>query len=243
MDQEALSVLCDPDTRYPLEFDDRHLRNTATGRIFPIRDGIPLFVSTIAGPSLIGHMLYDRLAFAYDFAQGLRRWLTFSPDFRAELVKALGIEPGQRVLEVSVGTGASLPYLPRDIRFFGLDLSWGMLRQCQRNARRWQRQAHLYQGEAERLPFQGEMFDTVFHMCGINAFTYKARAIKEMIWVARPGARIVMIDRARSGSRPAAGEAGSVSGTLADLVPAEMQETRVSSLADGRFFCLSFRKP
>ena len=39
-----------------------------------------------------------------------------------------------------------------------------------------------------------EAFDCVFHIGGINFFTDKVRAIKEMIWVARPGTKIVIVD-------------------------------------------------
>ena len=48
--------------------------------------------------------------------------------------------------------------------------------------------------EAERLPFKVESFDCVFHVGGINFFTDKARAIKEMIWVAKSGTKIVIVD-------------------------------------------------
>ncbi len=39
-----------------------------------------------------------------------------------------------------------------------------------------------------------EAFDCVFHVGGINFFTDKVRAIKEMIWVAKPGTKIVIVD-------------------------------------------------
>ena len=60
MEDHVLSLLCDPDTRYALELTGSSLRNTATGRMYPIRDGIPLFVSTVTGPNLKYQTLYDR---------------------------------------------------------------------------------------------------------------------------------------------------------------------------------------
>jgi ubiquinone/menaquinone biosynthesis C-methylase UbiE len=65
---------------------------------------------------------------------------------------------------------------------------------CRRNLRRWKREAFLCQGEAERLPFRDAIFDVVFHVGGINFFNDRARAIREMIRVARPGTRIVIAD-------------------------------------------------
>ena len=43
-EDDVLSVLCDPDTRYAFELDGNTLRNTATGRVYPIRDGIPIML-------------------------------------------------------------------------------------------------------------------------------------------------------------------------------------------------------
>jgi ubiquinone/menaquinone biosynthesis C-methylase UbiE len=41
------------------------------------------------------------------------------------------------VLEVSVGTGANIPHLRSDSEVFGLDISWGMLKRCQKHLARW----------------------------------------------------------------------------------------------------------
>jgi SAM-dependent methyltransferase len=253
IESDALSVLCDPDTRYPLELDAYHLRNTATGRVFPIRDGIPLFVSTLTGRNLKSQIVYDRFAASFDLAERLRTWLTRAPDFRPEFVSELEITPGARVLEVSVGTGANLRYLPANISFYGVDLSWNMLRKCQRNLKRWQRKGYLFQGEAERLPFRGEVFDCVYHVYGINSFTDKARAIKEMIWVARPGTKIVIVDEIVRASRddlkrnPSASQhpepGREAAGCPIDLVPKEMKEIKARELDDGKLYCLTFRKP
>ena len=251
--EEALSVLCDPDTRYPLELDGNNLRNTATGRIYPIRDGIPLFVSTVTGPNLKYQTLYDRIAPGYDLAEKLYHWIKRKPSYRLEYLSDLEVRPGSRVLEVSVGTGANLRLLPEDIDFYGLDLSWGMLRKCQRNLVRWHRRAHLFQGEAERLPFKVESFDCVFHVGGINFFTDKARAIRETIWVAKSGTKIVIVDETEKAVREnyqktpivrKSFEPGSEKVRCPiDLVPKEMLDIRAREICDGKLYCLTFRKP
>ena len=82
MEDCVLSVLCDPDTRYALEMAGSNLRNTATGRIYPIREGIPLFVSTVTGPNLKYQTLYDRIAPGYDLAERLYHWFTRKPNYR-----------------------------------------------------------------------------------------------------------------------------------------------------------------
>lgn len=253
MESEALSLLCDPDTRYSFELSENTLRNTATGRVYPIREGIPLFVSSLTGPNLKYQAMYDRLAPGYDLAERLYRWVARKPDFRLDYIKELEIAPGARVLEVSVGTGANLPYLPRDIEFYGVDISWGMLRKCRKNLKKWGRTAHLYQAEAGRLPFCAEAFDCVFHVGGINFFTFKERAIREMIWVAKPGTKIVIVDETekvvtenyqRNPATKSYFEPGTENVRCPiDLVPEEMEEIKAREIADGKMYCLSFRKP
>jgi ubiquinone/menaquinone biosynthesis C-methylase UbiE len=248
-----LSLLCDPDTRYSLELAGNNLRNTATGRIYPIRSGIPLFVSTVSGPNLKYQTMYDLIAPGYDLAERLNRWVARKPNYRLECLSELEIAAGARVLEVSVGTGANLRYLPENIDFYGLDLSWGMLRKCQSNLKRWKRSAHLFHGEAERLPFRNAVFDCVFHVGGINLFNDKARAIKEMIWVARPGTKIVIVDETEKAvrkhyQRNRATRKGLEPGSealnyLIDLIPEGMQEIKAREICDGKLYSLTFRKP
>lgn len=175
------------------------------------------------------------------------------PSYRLEFIHELEIGCGARVLEVSVGTGGNLRYLPADMEFLGLDLSWGMLRRCRHNVKSWQRKAQLFQGEAERLPFRDAIFDCVFHVGGINFFSGKVRAIAEMIRVAKPGTKIVIIDETEKVVREMYRKNPATRGyyTVGDeavacpigLVPAEMREIQARQIVEGRMYCLTFRKP
>lgn len=253
MEEHVLSLLCDPDTRYPLETAGNNLRNTATGRIYPLREGIPLFVSTVTGPNLKYQTLYDRIAPGYDLAERLYHWITRKPSYRLEFINELELKPNASVLEVSIGTGANLRYMPMDIDFYGVDLSWGMLRKCQKNLVQWKRHAHLFQAEAERLPFKVETFDCVFHVGGINFFTDKTRAIKEMIWVAKSGTKIVIVDETERAIRQTYQRTPIVRKSFEpgtekvrspiDLVPREMKDIVSREICGGKLYCLTFRKP
>jgi ubiquinone/menaquinone biosynthesis C-methylase UbiE len=253
MKRDVLALLCDPDTRYAFELEGNALRNTATGRVYPIRDGIPLFVSTVTGPNLKYQHLYDRIAPGYDLAERLYRWLMRKPDYRPEFMSELELADGAKVLEVSCGTGANLRYLPENIDYYGIDLSWGMLSKCQKNLARWHRHANLFHAEAERLPFKVEAFDCVFHVGGINFFTDKTRAIREMVWVSKPGTKIVIVDETskvvkENYQRNPATRKYFKKGSEAvrcpiDLVPKEMTEVKAREIADGKLYCLTFRKP
>lgn len=65
------------------------------------------------------HAIYRRLATIYDSAA--RVPLLARP--RARLFTLAGIQPGQRVLVVGVGTGLDLAHLPRGAEVTGIDLS------------------------------------------------------------------------------------------------------------------------
>jgi ubiquinone/menaquinone biosynthesis C-methylase UbiE len=253
LDTETLGLLSDPQTGESLELGSNCLINSKSGRRYPIRDGIAVFLQEVSGPNRKYQTMYDRLAPGYDIAERLYYWISRKPDRRLEFIPELEIPAGGRVLEVSVGTGGNLPFLPKDIEFFGLDLSWGMLRKCSRRVRRWRRDANLFHGEAEQLPFRDAVFDCVYHVGGINFFSDKARAITEMIRVAKPGTKIMIVDETEKVVREQyrenpftrryyAGEDRSASAPI-DLVPAEMRETQARLVSAGNEYCLTFRKP
>lgn len=248
MHPECLSLLCDPETHDPFEFLGNALRNTVTGRVYALREGIPLFVSTLTGPNVRNQIMYDRLASGYDLVERLQRLFGRKPGYRLVYVEELEIAPGARVLEISVGTGANLPYLRPDVEFFGIDLSWGMLHQCARKVRKLGRRAELFECEAERLPFRNAAFDRVFHVGGISFFSDPSAAIREMIRVAKPGTKIVIGDETRRIAPDPVTEEFQQAGSAGmscpvDLVPEEMEDVKAREIESGRFYCLTFRKP
>ncbi len=253
MDEHILSLLCDPETHEALEFQPDALVNVQSGKRYPIRDGIPDFLDKVSGQNEKYQALYDRIAVFYDLSEKLYRWIKHKQDFRRAFIDELEVRSGAHVLEVSVGTGANLRHLPSSISFFGLDLSWGMLRQCRKNLRKWNRAAELFHGEAEHLPFRDDIFDVVFHVGGINFFNDKAGAIQEMIRVARPDTKIVIVDETEKVVKeqyektPLIGKyfkkrAESVTEPTL-LVHGGMREVSCKQIVDGKAYCLTFRKP
>jgi ubiquinone/menaquinone biosynthesis C-methylase UbiE/uncharacterized protein YbaR (Trm112 family) len=253
MEPDSLALLCDPDSHEALEFQPDALVNTRSGKRYPLRDGIPDFAAVVSGDNKKYEELYDRIAFLYDLSEALYRWLKHRQHFRKVFLDELEVRPGLRILEVSVGTGANVPYFPLEAAYFGLDLSWGMLRKCRRNLRKWKRVAELFRGEAEHLPFRDEVFDVVFHVGGINFFNDKAGAIREMIRVARPGTKILIVDETEKvvqkqyEKTPLVGRyykhrAEAVTDP-ANLVPVEMQEVQCKEILGRKAYCLTFRKP
>jgi ubiquinone/menaquinone biosynthesis C-methylase UbiE len=168
----------------------------------------------------------------------------------------LEVKGGDSVLETSVGTGLNFKYLPRGVSLTGIDLSPEMLTRCQTNLRRRGLQGDLFLGNAECLPFADESFDVVFHVGGINFFNDRAKAIREMIRVAKPGSRILIADETEEHVKEMYERGPITSGFFrnrkepvtapVDLVPPEMWETHLELLkpmGKNRFYVLTFRKP
>jgi len=245
---EALSVVSE---------NGREALVSRSGERFPIRSGIPVFIEPdkLSGSNLRFNRLYESIGGFYDDTQKVACALRgIKPSqYLSSYLHWLEIKPGDWVMETSVGTGLNFKYLPRGARLFGLDLSPEMLTNCQANLRRWETDADLFLGNAEDLPFANNSFDVVFHVGGINFFNDRAKAIREMIRVAKPGTRILIADETEEHVKETYERApftrgyfrnrqGPVTAPI-DLVPPEMHEIHLEILRDGRFYALTFRKP
>ena len=220
-----------------------------------IRNGIPDFLQAqdLTGDNGKYNHLYETIGGFYDDTQRVFCALKgFDRDaFFRSYMDRLEVKRGDSVLETSVGTGLNFKYLPDGVQLTGLDLSAEMLAHCQANLRCWGMAADLYRGNAESLPFKDASFDVVFHSGGINFFNDRAKAIREMIRVAKPGSLLLIADETEKHVKGVyekypgelfknRGESVSVP---VELVPAEMQEIHAEILRGGDFYALTFRKP
>jgi phosphatidylethanolamine/phosphatidyl-N-methylethanolamine N-methyltransferase len=138
--------------------------------------------------------VYASLAGVYDIFFGL----ALEPGRRAALER-MALRPGQRLLEVGVGTGLSALLYPPEVKAVGVDLSMPMLEQAQRrlaDARRTS--VALCRTDALRLPFADAGFDVVFAPYVMNAVPDPIGVAREMQRVCRPGGRIVLLNHFRS---------------------------------------------
>jgi len=226
-----------------------------SGERFPFRDGIPVFLepADLTGANLKYNELYELIGGFYDDFQRVVlafRGLDREAWFRTYMDR-LEVKSGEAVLETSVGTGLNFKFLPKGVQLSGLDLSPEMLINCQTNLSRWHLEANLVIANAEALPYADSIFDVVFHIGGINVFNDRAKAIREMIRVAKPGSLLLIADETEKHVK------SFYETTLGayfkrrkqpvtppiDLVPPEMHDINLEELRDGHFYALSFRKP
>ena len=123
-----------------------------------------------------------------------RRWIVASYDLDPARVDL--------VLDLGIGTGVSLNYYPTKGHIVGIDLSNGMLREARKKIReRSLEHASVLQGNALGLPFGSNTFDHVFISHVISVVSDPYQLIREAQRVAKPDARIVVVNHFQSTNR------------------------------------------
>lgn len=137
------------------------------------------------------YAFYSRV---YDFI--FKRW--FFPR-QQYAIQALEISPGQRVLDLGVGTGFSLPLYPQHAQVIGVDLSSKMLREARKKVLR-ERLSHvdLMEMDAAHLAFPDNTFDYVIVAFVISVVPDPLRVLAEIKRVSKPEGQIVIINHFQS---------------------------------------------
>ncbi len=134
--------------------------------------------------------VYDKLSFVYD--------LTFGPTLhpgRLQAIERMNIQPGERVLEVGVGTGINLSLYPREATVTGIDFTASMLEKArERAARKNAAPVRLLQMDAADLKFSDDSFDIVYAAYLISVVPDPVKVALEMRRVCRPGGRIIFLN-------------------------------------------------
>ena len=129
---------------------------------------------------------------------------TFGRLVRTRIGKAItekiDLQPGQIALDVGIGTGGSLEFWPAHRgAVVGVDLSGGMLREAQKKIDDAGRDnVTLGRANALVLPFADGAFDVVFVSHVISVVSDPAACLRECLRVARPGAKVVLVNHFQS---------------------------------------------
>jgi demethylmenaquinone methyltransferase/2-methoxy-6-polyprenyl-1,4-benzoquinol methylase len=143
--------------------------------------------------------LFAAIARRYDLLNDLqsfglhRRW-------KHRVVELARAKPGDRALDLCCGTGdIAFALARRGAETTGLDFSEKMLevaedRKQKAENRKQKQTPQFIQGDAQQIPFPGNSFDIMTVGYGLRNLASWEHGLDEMLRVARPGARLIVLD-------------------------------------------------
>ena len=172
------------------------VRCGACRRVYPVHEGIMEAIGPLSGRNRIVADFYDGPGWAR-FRPWEQAFLVVQGGVRrarTEILRHLiGPDQLQAVgLEVGIGSGENLAYLPSGWTVHGVDIARTQLEACQR--RHPAMAARLAWAEAENLPFPDATFDACWSIGGFNYYRDHEAALREMRRVTRPGGPVVVAD-------------------------------------------------
>lgn len=140
-------------------------------------------------PSQVAAM-FDKVARRYDLANDVlslgqvRVWRKATRD-------AVAAQEGEKVLDIGAGTGtSSVEYLKDGAQVVASDFSAGMIQE----GRKRYPQLTFVEADAMNLPFEDNTFDVVTISVALRNVQDTAKALSEMLRVAKPGGRLVICE-------------------------------------------------
>jgi ubiquinone/menaquinone biosynthesis C-methylase UbiE len=105
---------------------------------------------------------------------------------------------GGDVLDVACGSGENFEYLEKASSITALDLSSEMVEEARRRRRQLGVDVGLLVADAQQMPFPDATFDHVISAFSSCTFPDHVAAFREMVRVAKPGGRILLVEHGRS---------------------------------------------
>ena len=116
-------------------------------------------------------------------------------DSREAVVRNLKVAPGEKVLEVGVGTGLCLPLYPPNCDITAIDLSEAMVdKAAERVKEHGLTNVKLMTMDAGAMDFADSTFDLVVAAYVVTAVPDYRKLMQEMIRVSKPGGRLVLLN-------------------------------------------------
>ena len=111
----------------------------------------------------------------------------------------MDVEPGEKILEVGIGTGISLPLYPKYAEVVGIDISRDMIKQAEEKKQRLDfPNARLCITDASKMPFKDSCFDKVIAAHSITVIPEPRETLKEIKRVCKKNAEIFFLNYAGS---------------------------------------------
>jgi ubiquinone/menaquinone biosynthesis C-methylase UbiE len=110
------------------------------------------------------------------------------------LVEAVGVRPGERVLDIAAGAGnAAIPAALAGATVVASDLTPELFESGRRQAAERGAELEWREADAEDLPFDDGVFDVVVSSIGVMFAPHHRVAADELLRVCRPGGRIGLL--------------------------------------------------
>jgi len=141
--------------------------------------------------------IYHSMADAYDPV--FERW------FKPRLKRALDLlnpQPGQRLIDIGVGTGWSLGIYPKGLKVVGMDLAANMLEKARQRALYYKWNPLLTRMDAQRLGFADGCFDFGVVAYVVSVVPNPRALINEVARVVKPGGTIAVLNHFRADTWP-----------------------------------------
>ena len=246
---ELLRTTKGENLEYILE-NGKDFLQTPSGIIYPVDGNIIFFPdnTSLTGNNKNYQKMYDRFARFYDIATRIYARVKSGNERKRiiQYLKLLDIKKGDKVIEISIGTGRNIKYLNPDADFYGVDISSGMLKQCQRKMKRLKRKITLIQAEAEYLPLKDETFDVVFSAVGFNFFNDPGKAVMEMLRIAKSRSLILITDETEKlrlkYSKNDFYKGNEIKNPVSYL-PDYCKDIKYQEICNGDLYVLTFHKP
>lgn len=118
---------------------------------------------------------------------------TYMEPGAVDLLKAWGVQPGQRLLDVGCGAGQlAIPAARMGLDTTGVDIAANLVARARQRAAAEGLSARFDEGDAEALPYEDDSFDIVASIFGAMFAPRPERVAAELMRVCRPGGRILM---------------------------------------------------
>jgi demethylmenaquinone methyltransferase/2-methoxy-6-polyprenyl-1,4-benzoquinol methylase len=143
--------------------------------------------------------LFATIARRYDLINDLQSF-GLHRLWKRRVVKLAAVQSGNRALDLCCGTGdIALALAQRGAETTGLDFSDKMLevaavRSQKSEVKSQKKNPQFLHGDAQQLPFPDHSFDIVTVGYGLRNLTSWERGLDEMFRVAKPGARLIVLD-------------------------------------------------